>query len=250
MRAIILHDMRIDLSKVSKYILYIFLIIIAVAVLLIVFLKWSDGKSLPFIGNVGQGKSETLKKDGDTFKVSSENTPSNNKERLLAPALAIIPTRLQGLPSESSDVPYKERKQIAKLVNRFLSAWETYDPVELSVEKSKGRPSSYSDSLKKYLSPDSSSSIISREDSIDPDLICPGDSCIGGSKWRGGKYSADTIKIKDYDGSTAFITAYGLVEYTDLLKDLYNRSYGILVKKNSDNWLIVRAAAETNDRIK
>lgn len=231
--------------------------IVLIGGLLLVFtaiaINWVSGKNGPSIQIVGGGGGKLETKDGKIV-VPRDRVPKDFSERDDAPAVSLLPNRLPYTNSGATVSP-EDRAGIAAAVTGFLKHWETFDPVVLDRDsRATNRISPYKLSLQKWSAPEDLGDLVARVDSTDPPGVCPTPGCTDGSIWMSSGDIGSAMTIVQDDGRQAYVTLYGLVEYTGesqfdaLAGSIWFRSYGLLLEKSGGRWLVTRAAAETMHR--
>lgn len=195
---------------------------------------------------------------GDSVLVEDRFAPKSTADAEDAPTISLLPNRTSknAVPTITSR---SDARDIAAAVGPFLRRWETFDPSR-AVVTVHGNP--YRSALAPYVSRARLGAVTAREESMDPPGVCTGYSserfCVVASEWVGPNDITDAITIHDLDDNSAYVTLHGVVRYRGdpdraprphLLETPYFRAYGLYLTKDDGRWQVVRAAAETLDRI-
>jgi len=179
--------------------------------------------------------------------VPADRIPQNFDERVDAPAISLLPGH-SATEVEAAPVSTGQQNSLEESVTGFLKSWETFSPRATGAAIAANKPDPYQSSLQPYVDSDSLSDVINRVDSIDPTGVCP--VCTLGSQWVESDIGS-SLTVNDYDGTQAYVTVNGLVEYTgdqqfnSLAGSTYFRSYGLILRRQGDSWLITRAVGES-----
>lgn len=199
-------------------------------------------------GTIVEDAVKPVKKNG-RWVLPSSQVPDDAEGLMVGPALALIPARREDSPSDSGQVSGKDRAMIANSISGFLGEWETFNPNRIQVASLKGRPNPYKERLRGYVTFDSLNEIASRDDASDPPGVCI--YCYAGLTWVGAGDIESSMKISDHEGSRAYAAVSGIVKYTPVPGALnprssqhIARSYGLIMKKESNRWLVERAATD------
>lgn len=141
---------------------------------------------------------------------------------------------------EGVDVKPSERKALLAAVNRFLSRWETFEPITTDEE--------YRASISPFVSPAGLDDIAERKDNVQIDAISPGGQV--GTRWVTDGFTPSVrMAVRRYDGQTAYITTVGEVVTQGpslVMSDLrYLRSYALVMENTEGGWKVRRAVAQT-----
>lgn len=180
--------------------------------------------------------------------VPSDRLPTEFDQRLTAAPITLLPLQTDVLDSQTV-VPARVKAQINALLSKFVPAWETFSPrVNPDLYEQKLRPFAYDQGVLGQLT--------TRADSIDPDGVCPEgrlgpEGCAFGSEWAAYGYPlSKSSYFIDYDGSRAYVVAFGLVRYTgvkalsDLVGETRDRAYAFILRRRGDRWYIERAVGQ------
>lgn len=181
----------------------------------------------------------------DAFKivVPEERIPRDMDERLQSAPIALLPNHA-GHPEARGEIklPAAERAQLGQDLEQALSTWETFLP-------SDGYQDRYLKRLQPLVVPEALPAIVQRRDSNDAPDVCPEESCRIGQRWfRPGAISWFVI---DKNQSRVYVVAYGAVIYRgDPASDSRalnssSRSYGVIMRRSGEGWLLERVAAES-----
>ena len=186
--------------------------------------------------------SPTLEKvqtnDGLEYLVPESRVPETFDERMEAAALSLLPSRVPELENTSPPaIPPAEERAITRASVRFLKSWESFAAAD---------PDSYTNNLTPLTASDYRSEILDRVDSTEPAEVCPGNDCLLGSTMID---DAPPVQIIDWNGSEAFVVGSGFVAYSlnrlsRYSGQFWSRSYGLLLQKEDQRWVVSRAAAE------
>jgi len=235
-------------SQIKHYMLVsvmVIVIIILIAIGLAFLLKHAKT-------SVNVGSQQKLETKNGKIVLPPDRVPHNFSELQSAPAISLLPEHLPVVLSDAS-VPAPARKQISSSVDAFLQTWETFNSSIGAGAKNLrkhgvGSPDQYQVKLSRLVVPSSLDDIIARVDSSDPAGVCL--NCGTGSSWVPTSLGP-SLEIHDYNGYQAYVTVDGIVQYTgdpqsnSLAGTDYYRSYGLLLQKSGQKWLVERAGAET-----
>lgn len=198
---------------------------------------------------------------GANFLVPDNRIPSSQKERYDAAAITLLSDRWQEDPNpeigpgaDAAPIPANERKALTDSAQQFIKLWETFEPPAVRSEFDV-KPAAYISKLSPWVAPENLDDVVQREDNSQPDHICPWNGCLTSSTWEQGDASAGS-NVRYYDGEQAYLTTFAGVRYnsvsgTDQLDgSLWLRSYGLLMRRSGDRWLVTRAAASSRDLLR
>jgi hypothetical protein len=136
-------------------------------------------------------------------------------------------------------------------INSFLTRWETFSP-PLYRQDFDSKPRQYIDSLRPWVNPQSLADVSRRVDNTQIGEVCPWEGCHVASQWMNESSVKGGSNVRFYNGREAYVTVYGAVTYHDVVGNTqydntnWNRSYGILLKRSGERWLVTRVAAASN----
>jgi hypothetical protein len=188
-------------------------------------------------------KTSTNSRGAQVLVVPDNRIPKSGLAAAGAPALSLLPSHWEsGSNSDGVLVPDRERSAIGAALQVFLPRWETFKAGSWLSYKS------WQSSLRPLVSA-TNVNVLDRSESTDIEQICPHPPCTVSQTWFAGYPHDGSFALRADDGSTAFVTAYGLVRLHDPRGEVDGkttvREYGLVLRKHNGRWLVDRAVAES-----
>lgn len=235
-----------------------FVAIVAIALIMVfLFAVVGDGPSGPSTKNKDTLIKGDPNSDADSnYVLPVDRIPTTQAARQTSSPLGLLPSRWKS-DKDANDgsrdavaVPLQDRKAIAKAAYGFVKQWETFTPARPGAT-GKYATGEYRDRIMPYVFPGYITDIVKRNDNIQSARICPDEGCSVGSKWEKGQYTKGTSQVRFFDSNEAFITIHGVVDYSDPVGHTLDgtrwlRTYGLLLRRYGNKWLVYRSAASTS----
>ena len=175
--------------------------------------------------------------------VPEDRIPTTMDERMTTAPLSLLPNHA-GFPEARGEVtlPARDREEIGRDLEKALSTWETYLP-------SDGHRDRYRKRIEPLVAADSLEALVERRDSNDAPGVCPQTYCLIGSQWY--RKGAISWFVIDSSVDQVYIVAYGAVLYRgdpdadSRAGGSSDRSYGVIMRRGDNKWLLERVAAES-----
>jgi hypothetical protein len=173
---------------------------------------------------------ELKESEGGKLVVPSAQVPASFEERLNAPAVALVPSRIKGIAA--APVPLKQEREIISSAKKFISEWNNFSPGD----------GLYPLRLSEITKGSSLPSVAGRDDVIERAGICPDSGCEFGLE----TIASPKLIVSDYNGKRAYVIGYGSVGVVAFggPARIYEQSYGIILINQGERWLVERAAGE------
>jgi hypothetical protein len=189
---------------------------------------------------------------GYMLEVPAKSIPATISQLSGAPPIQLLPahwavldrSNVPGAADQALLTPAR-RARLTKTTLAFLKSWETFP--ELPTRRSY---SHWRSALAPYVGPGAGNEIYGRVEAFAPDGICPKSPCITGSSWYTGYPSSDPLTVRRVEGSTVYVTVYGLIQYHDpraggINGQLQLREYGLILQEQDGRWLVSRVVADS-----
>jgi hypothetical protein len=198
----------------------------------------------------GRGYQVVSQKDGSwRLQVPPDKVPQTAAAGAQAAPVALLPAHWSdgapGAPGapDAVLVPPGARQQLATAALEFLKRWETFPAFA-----SNKTYAAWHRSVSSYIAP-GSLEVYDRTESFAPSAICPKPPCVVGSSWYTAYPQSRPLTVHAYDGTSAYVIAYGFVRYLNpgggLQGALVLRNYGLLMRQDGGRWTVTRAVADT-----
>ncbi|WP_217924646.1 hypothetical protein [Miltoncostaea oceani] len=177
--------------------------------------------------------------------VPESRIPRGLEEELDAPILTLIAER-QAEPLTPVAVSATTLDELSETARGFLSASETFTPGQ--------DPSAYQAALARWSATNRISTVAARTDSHQYSGIGLCSSCVTGSEATTMIDPRYYLSVRRIDDGSAYVTTQLIVQYSGVGSPwngrLFRRSYALIMLRQSDRWVVARAASETLDEVR